>query len=167
MIEDEKKSGPEPIIIFLVISVCIHALLFYLIPKLPPPPKIKSEKPISVKFIEEKPVKGEKKIPKKANVLGKENITVKKEMRPENKPKVMGAKKMAKRVPPPLPPSPPKKIPPTRPTAPKKAVKMVPLPPKAPAEKKQKETRAAKSKPLAKKASHINVIRVIFLLHHI
>lgn len=137
MIEEEKKSGREPIIIFLIISACLHALLFYIIPKLPAPPKVKSEKPIFVKLIEEQPVKGEKKAPKKATVLGKENITVKKEMRPENKPKVMGSKKRPKPLPPPaVPPAPPKKAPPSKPTAPKKAVKVLP-PPKTTPGKKQ------------------------------
>ncbi len=150
MIEDEKKSGPEPIIIFLIISVCIHALLFYLIPKLPAPPKVKSGKPISVRFIEEKPVKGEKKVPQKASVLGKENITVKKEMRPENKPKIMGAKKMAKRMPPPVPPSPPKKVSPSRPTALKKALKVVPSPPRPPVKKKQVVSRVPPKPPVKK-----------------
>ena len=151
MIEEEKKSGKEPIIIFLILSVCIHALLFYLIPKLPAPPKIKSEKPISVKFIEEQPVKGKKKAPKKAHALGKENITVKKEMRPENKPKVMGAKKLAQHLPPPISPQPSKKVLPSKPIAPKKSAKVI-LPQKIAPKKKRPVKPAPKPTREIKKA---------------
>ena len=140
MIEYEKKHGVDPVVVFILISVLIHGLLFYFIPKLPTP-KTKSEKPISVKLIEE-PVKGEKKPPKKPHALGKENITVKKEMRPEDKPKVEGAKRMAKRLPVPIPPAPLKK-----PT-----IQIVP-PPKAPPKPKKKVARVPKPQAFTKKPS--------------
>ncbi len=134
MIEEEKRSGVEPIVYFIILSVVIHAFLFYFIPKLPKPPTPKSQKPISVKFIEEQPVKGKKKPPKNPHVLGKENITVKKETRPKDQPKVEGSPRMAKpRV---LPPPHPARKPAT-PKAKKPAVKWVQRVPKRPAPKPQ------------------------------
>lgn len=122
MIEDEKRSGLDPVVVFILISLLLHGLLFYFIPKLPKPEK-KSEKPISVRLIEE-PVKGEKKPPKKPHFLGKENITVKKETRPEDKPKVKGEKKIARRrIPPPHLMS--------KPVLKRPAIKLVQPPPKA------------------------------------
>jgi len=153
MIEDEKKPGIDPVIIFLLISVVIHGLLFYLIPKLNitlPKPKNKSEKPISVQLIDE-PVKGEKKPPKKASVLGKENITVKKETRPEDKPKTTGEKKMAKLLPPPPPPVPPIQPPKPKVEEKKPEIKLTPLPKKAPTPPKKEVKPKPKPKPAPKK----------------
>ena len=153
MIEDEKKSGIDPVVIFLLISVIIHGLLFYLIPKLNislPKPKSKSEKPISVQLIDE-PVKGEKKPPKKATVLGKENITVKKETRPEDKPKTTGEKKMAKLMPPPPPPAPPRQPPKPKVEEKKAEIKLTPLPKKSPKLPKKEAKPAPKPKPAPKK----------------
>ncbi|RTZ93145.1 MAG: hypothetical protein DSY91_02665, partial [Deltaproteobacteria bacterium] len=134
MIEDEKKSGIDPVVIFLLISLLIHGLLFYFLPKLNinlPKPKKKGEKPISVQLIDE-PVKGKEKPPKKPSVLGKKNITVKKETRPENKPKVEGQKKVAKLQPPPPPPVPPKQPPKPKVEAKKPEIKVTPIPKKPP-----------------------------------
>jgi len=137
MIEDEKKSGLDPVIIFILISLLLHGLLFYFIPNLPKPKK-KEEKPISVKLIEE-PVKGEKKLPKKPHALGKENITVKKETRPEDKPKIKGEKQIARRLtPPPLPAQ--------RPEIKRPVVKVVPPPKKAPPKPKKKAAKSPKQK---------------------
>ncbi len=156
MIEEEKKTGVEPIVYFIIVSVLIHALLFYIIPKLPKPPSPKSQKPISVKFIEEKPVKGKKKPPKKASVLGKQNITVKKEMRPENKPKIEGSKKTAKLLPPPPPPVRPQKPTAPKPQPKKPAVKIAKPPVKA-APKPQKKVPPPPKKPkvVTKKPTHL------------
>ena len=149
MIEDEKKSGIDPVFIFILISLVIHGILFYLIPKLPKPPQYKSEKPISVKFIEE-PVKGKKKPPKKAHVLGKENITVKKETRPEDKPKTTGQKKIAKLLPPPPPPPPPKQPLKPKVEAKKPEIKLTPIPKKPPEPPKKEVKPVPKPKPAPK-----------------
>jgi len=153
MIEDKEKTGSDPVIIFLLISILLHGLLFYLLPKLGislPKPKKKGEKPISVQLIDE-PVKGEKKPPKKATVLGKENITVKKETRPENKPKTMGEKKMAKLMPPPPPPAPPRQPPKPKVEAKKPEIKLTPLPKKPATPPKKKVKPTPKPKPAPKK----------------
>ncbi len=158
MIGDEKKSGIDPVVIFLLISLLIHGLLFYFIPKLHinlPKPKKKREKPISVQLINE-PVKGEKKTPKKATALGKENITVKKETRPKNKPKVSGEQKVVKSRPLPPPKHPPK----PKVEAKKPGIKVAPIPQKSPAPPKKEAKVKLKPKPKAeKKAKPVSKVK--------
>ncbi len=149
MIEYEEKSGTKQFVIFLIVSVIIHSLLFYFVPKIPTPKIPKSQKPISVRFIEEQPVKGKKKPPKKAHVLGKENITVKKETRPENKPKTPGVKHLTKHLPLPAPPR--KSIITPRPGH--KASGVKPMPHKVPVKPKYKNAKVLKPKVQAQKPS--------------
>ena len=135
LIEEEKEPGKGPVVIFLIASLLLHFLLFYLYPKFPKP-AIKSEKPISVKLLEE-PSKGEEKAPKKATVLGEKNKTVKKETRPEDKPMMKGSKLPV--LPVPTAPPPLKKAAPIRPEEKKETVTIAPRP-KVPALKKKSQS---------------------------
>jgi protein TonB len=147
LIEEEKEPGKGPVVIFLVASLLLHFLLFYLYPKFPKP-AIKSEKPISVKLLEE-PSKGEEKAPKKATVLGEKNKTVKKETRPEDKPMMKGSHLPV--LPVPTAPPPLKKAAPLRPQEKKEAITIAPRP-KTPAPKKK--TPLSKKKAQVKKPKH-------------